>query len=331
MKSAKPKILVARAMFPDVLTRLDDYFDLELNQEDRIFSPEELAERLQGKFGMICTSSAKINQDLLSKLAELKIISSIAVGHDNFDLQACTQHQVMATNAPDVLNETTADFAWALMMATARRVTEAEHFLRAGEWTKWGVDTFVGADIHGSRLGILGMGRIGQAIARRAAGFGMEVIYHNRSRLSSVLEQASHRARYVDKETLLRESDHLILALPYSLESHHSIAAAELAQMKSSATLINIARGGIVDDRALIQALRHRQIAGAGLDVFENEPRFHPDFLALKNVVLTPHIASASERTRRAMVNRAITNMIAAIRGEVPPDLLNQEVLVVEN
>lgn len=327
MKSVKPKILIARAMFHDVLTRLNEYFELELNQEDRIFSPEELAERLQGKFGMICTSSAKINQDLLATLPELKIISTIAVGYDNFDLQACTQHQVMATNAPDVLNETTADFAWALMMATARRVTEAEHFLRAGEWKKWGVDFFVGADIHGSRLGILGMGRIGQAIARRAAGFGMEVIYHNRSRLTPELELASHHARYVDKETLLRESDHLILVLPYSPASHHSIGAAELAQMKSSATLINIARGGIVDDQALIWALQHRQIAGAGLDVFENEPRFHPDFLGLKNVVLTPHIASASERTRRAMVNRAVTNVIAAIRGEVPPDLLNRGVL----
>lgn len=328
MKSPKPKLLIARAMFPDALARLSDYFELELNQEDRIFSPEELVACLQGKFGMICTSSAKINQDLLSKLPELKIISTIAVGYDNFDLQACTQHQVMATNAPDVLNETTADFAWALMMATARRVTEAEHFLRGGEWKKWGVDLFVGADIHGARLGILGMGRIGQAIARRASGFGMEVIYHNRSRLSSEQESAAHHARYVDKETLLRDSDHLILALPYSSVVHHIIGAAELKQMKPSATLINIARGGVVDDVALIQALRDGQIAGAGLDVFENEPRFHPDFLELKNVVLTPHIASASERTRRAMVNRAITNVIAAVRGEVPPDLLNRDMLV---
>lgn len=327
MKSPKPKLLVARAMFPDVLARLNDYFELELNQEDCIFSQAELIERLQGKFGMICTSSAKINQELLSKLPELKIISTIAVGYDNFDLQACARHQVMATNAPDVLNETTADFAWALMMATARRVTESEHFLRAGEWKKWGVDSFVGADIHGSRLGILGMGRIGQAIARRAAGFGMEVLYHNRSRLSVEQELAAHHARYVDKETLLRESDHLILALPYSSESHHCIAATELAQMQSSATLINIARGGIVDDVALIAALKNRQIAGAGLDVFENEPHFHSDFLSLKNVVLTPHIASASERTRRLMVNRAITNVIAAVRGEVPPDLLNRDVL----
>ncbi|MFZ6817500.1 2-hydroxyacid dehydrogenase [Undibacterium sp. Ji22W] len=320
-----PKLLVARAMFPDELVRLNKYFELELNQQDSIFSPEELADRLQGKFGMICTSSAKINQELLAKLPELKIISTIAVGYDNFDLQACSQYRVMATNAPDVLNETTADFAWALMMATARRVTEAEHFLRAGEWKKWGVDFFVGADIFGSRLGILGMGRIGQAIARRAAGFGMEVIYHNRSRLSAEQELVAHHARYVDKETLMRESDHLILALPYSSETHHSIAANELAQMKPSATLINIARGGIVDDVALIAALQNRQIAGAGLDVFENEPRFHPDFLGLKNVVLTPHIASASERTRRAMVNRAITNVIAAVRGEVPPDLLNRD------
>ncbi|MFC0348400.1 2-hydroxyacid dehydrogenase [Undibacterium danionis] len=327
MKLSKPKLLVARAMFLDELACLNDYFELELNQEDHIFSPEELEQRLQGKLGMICTSSAKINQALLMKLPELKIISTIAVGYDNFDLQACTQYRVMATNAPDVLNETTADFAWALMMATARRVSEAEHFLRAGEWKKWGVDFFVGADIHGACLGILGMGRIGQAIARRAAGFGMKVIYHNRSRLSADQELAAHHARYVDKETLLRESDHLILALPYSSHSHHSITAAELALMKSSATLINIARGGIVNDLDLIQALQAKRIAGAGLDVFENEPRFHPDFLALKNVVLTPHIASASERTRRAMVRRAIANVIAVARGETPPDLLNRDVL----
>ncbi|MBC3809023.1 D-glycerate dehydrogenase [Undibacterium seohonense] len=327
MNTSKPKLLVARAMFPEELFRLNAYFELELNPDDRIFSPEELCDRLQGKFGMICTSSAKISADLLSKLPELKIVSTIAVGYDNFDLQACTSHQVMATNAPDVLNETTADFAWALMMATARRVTEAEHFLRVGEWKKWGVDLFVGADIHGSRLGILGMGRIGQAIARRASGFGMEVIYHNRSQLSPAQESAAHHARYVDKETLLREADHLILALPYSPEAHHIIGEAELAKMKPSATLVNIARGGIVDDTALIRALREGKIAGAGLDVFENEPRLHPDFLGLKNVVLTPHIASASERTRRAMVNRAIKNVIAAVRGEVPPDLLNRDIL----
>lgn len=327
MKLSLPKLLVARAMFPDALLRLNDYFELELNQEDRIFSPEELAVRLQGKFGMICTSSAKIDRSLLSKLPELRVVSTIAVGYDNFDLQACTEHRVLATNSPDVLNETTADFAWALMMATARRVTEAEHFLRAGEWKKWGVDFFVGADIHGSRLGILGMGRIGQAIARRASGFGMEVIYHNRSRLSAEQEFASHHARYVDKQTLLRDSDHLVLALPYSPEVHHIIGGDELAQMKPSSTLINIARGGIVDDVALIQALRDGRIAGAGLDVFENEPQFNPEFLTLKNVVLTPHIASASERTRRAMVNRAITNIIAAVRGEVPPDLLNRDIL----
>ncbi len=323
-----PKLLVARAMFPDELVRLGEYFELELNQEDHIFSPDELIERLQGKFAMICTSSAKVDQKLLSQLPELKIVSTIAVGYDNFDLQACTRNQVMATNSPDVLSETTADFAWALMMATARRISEAEHFLRAGEWKKWSVDFFVGADVYGTRLGILGMGRIGQAIARRAAGFGMEVIYHNRNRLSPEQELAAHHARYVDKETLLRDSDHLILALPYSPESHHMIAEAELAQMKSSATLVNIARGGIVDDAALIQALRNRQIAGAGLDVFENEPRFHSDFLTLRNVVLTPHIASASERTRRAMVNRAIDNVIAAVRGDVPRDLLNPNVLI---
>lgn len=323
----KPKLLVARAMFTDELERLSGHFELELNQEDRIYTPQELSERLQGKFGMICTSSAKIDENLLARTPGLKIISTIAVGYDNFDLSACTKRGLMATNAPDVLNETTADFAWALLMATARRVTEAEHFLRAGKWEKWSLDFFLGGDIHGSCLGILGMGRIGQAIARRAAGFGMQVIYHNRSQLSPDIELAANRARYVDKATLLRESDHLVLALPYSLEAHHVIGAQELLQMKPSAHLINIARGGIVDDVALIQALERRQIAGAGLDVFEGEPRLHSGFLNLKNVVLTPHIASASEKTRRAMLNRAIDNLIAAVNGQVPPDLLNPEVI----
>ncbi|MBR7798898.1 2-hydroxyacid dehydrogenase [Undibacterium fentianense] len=327
----RPKLLVARAMFPDLLSRLTPYFDLEINQEDRIFTEDELIERLHGKFGMICTSSAKISSSLLQRLKsindDLKIISTIAVGYDNFDIASCTENRVMATNSPDVLNETTADFAWALMMATARRVTEAEAFLRDGEWKKWSVDFFLGADIHGSTLGILGMGRIGQAIARRAAGFGMQVIYHNRQRLDPDIELKAHCAEYVDRETLFSASDHLILALPFTPEVRHSIGVAEISRMKRSATLINIARGGIVDEDVLIDALRTGQIAGAGLDVFENEPNFNRAFLDLKNVVLTPHIASASEQTRRAMVSQAINNVIAAVKGEIPPNLINRQAL----
>jgi gluconate 2-dehydrogenase len=234
---------------------------------------------------------------------------------------------VLVSNAPDVLTETTADFAFALMMAAARRVSESEHYLRRGDWKEWRVDLFAGADVHGATLGILGMGRIGQAIARRGAlGFGMPVIYHNRSRLAPELE-APLGARWVEKEQLLREADHLVLVLPYTPESHHAIGAAELSLMKRSATLTNIARGGIVDDVALARALAGGQLAAAGLDVFEGEPQVHPDLLALSNVVLTPHIASASVPTRRAMCNLAVDNLIAALTGGVPPTALNEREL----
>jgi gluconate 2-dehydrogenase len=234
----------------------------------------------------------------------------MAVGYNNFDVPAMTAAGVQATNAPDVLTETTADFGFALLMATARRMAEAEHFLRAGLWTKWSYDMFAGADIHGSTLGIMGMGRIGQGIARRGAfGFGMNVIYHNRSRLDAATE-ADCRARYVSKEELLKTADHVLLVVPYSPASHHTIGAAELALMKPTATLINIARGGIVDDAALAVALRDKRIAAAGLDVFEGEPTVHPDLLAVPNVVLTPHIASATIPTRLAMANLAADNLI---------------------
>ena len=318
----KPAILVARAIFPDVLTRLSTHFEVESNQEDIIFSPTQLAEKLRDKAGALTTSSARINRELLQQLPNLKMVANMAVGYDNFDLPAMAEFGVQASNTPDVLNETTADFGWALMMATARRITESEHWLRDGQWHKWRYDYFLGADLHGSTLGIIGMGRIGQAIARRSTGFNMKVIYHNRSRLSSEQEALANHAQYVSKEEVLRQADHLMLILPYSTASHHTIGAAELAQMKPTATLTNLARGGIVDDQALIAALRTNQIAAAGLDVFENEPRFNPDFLSLKNVVLTPHIASASEATRRAMANCAADNLIAGLSCQRPPNLL---------
>lgn len=319
----KPAIMVTRAIFPEVLSRLEEYFEVESNQDDIIFTPSELANRLKGKAGALATASARINAELLQQLPGLKMVASMAVGYDNIDVAACTAHGVMASNTPEVLNETTADFGWALLMATARRVTESEHWLRAGHWTKWRYDYFLGPDVHGSTLGIIGMGRIGQAIARRSMGFDMKVVYHNRSRLSAEQEAHANHAQYVSKEDLLRQSDHVVLVLPYSPASHHTIAEAELNLMKPTATLVNLARGGIVDDAALIAALRSKRIAAAGLDVFENEPKFNPDFLTLQNVVLTPHIASASEATRRAMANRAADNLIAGLTGGRPGDLLN--------
>jgi gluconate 2-dehydrogenase len=309
--SAKPAILVARAVFPEVIASLREYFEVDTNDGDTPLSPSELIARLQGKVGALTTGSERIDAGLLAACPQLKVVCNIAVGFNNFDVPAMTAAGVLATNTPDVLTETTADFGFALLMATARRLTESEHFLRAGHWNRWSLDMFAGAEVHGSTLGILGMGRIGQAIARRGAhGFGMPVIYHNRSRLDAATE-AQLNARYVSKDELLQQADHLMLVLPYSAESHHAIGAAELAQMKSSATLINIARGGIVDDAALAVALRERRIAAAGLDVFEGEPQVHPGLLTLPNVVLTPHIASATLKTRRAMADLAADNLVA--------------------
>jgi glyoxylate reductase len=321
----KPSILVARAVFPEVIERLRQHFDVEHNQEDKVYTSEELASRLQGKDGMFSTLSEKVDQALLAACPQLKAVCNMAVGYNNIDVDAASRAGVIVTNTPDVLNETTADFGWALLMAAARRITEAEQWLRAGQWQKWRYDSFVGADLHGATLGIIGMGRIGQAIARRSTGFGMQVIYHNRSRLAPELEAQANNARYVSREELLRQADHVVLVLPYSPALHHTIGEAEIALMKPTAVLVNIARGGIVDDAALIRALRERRIAAAGLDVYENEPALNPDFLTLSNVVLTPHIASASVATRLAMANCAADNLIAALTGAVPPNQLNPE------
>ena len=308
--SSKPRILVTRAIFPQVIDRLSEHFEVETNPADDLWDRAELLRRLQGKVGVFTTGVERMDAALLAQCPELKICANMTVGYNNFDLDAMTAAGVLGTNAPDVLTETTADFGFALLMATARRVTESEHFLRAGQWTRWSYDMFSGAEVHGSTLGILGMGRIGQAIARRGAlGFGMQVIYHNRSPLSAALEQEC-KARYVSKQELLATADHLVLVVPYSAASHHSIGAPELALMKPTATLINIARGGIVDDAALAQALKNRVIAAAGLDVFEGEPSVHPDLLTVPNVVLTPHIASATEGTRRAMADLAVDNLV---------------------
>ena len=323
----KPHILVARAIFPETLARLAQHFEVEANPDDTIWTKAQLIEHLQGKVGAFTTGSERVDTEVLAACPQLRIVANMAVGYNNFDVDAMTAAGVLATNAPDVLTETTADFGFALLMATARRVTESEHFLRAGKWTKWSYDMFAGAEVHGSTLGILGMGRIGQGIARRGAhGFGMKVIYHNRSRLSPERE-AECEARYVDKEELLRTADHLVLVVPYSAASHHAIGAAELALMKRTACLVNIARGGIVDDAALAVALREKRIAAAGLDVFEGEPKVHPDLLTVPNVVLTPHIASATIPTRMAMANLAADNLIGFLTQGKPLTPLNPEVL----
>ncbi len=324
---SRPAVLVARAVFPEVVERLAAHFEVEANPEDMIWSRAEFIAHLQGKAGVLTTGSERIDAELLAACPGLRIVANMAVGYNNFDVPAMTAAGVLGTNAPDVLTETTADFGMALLLATARRVCESEHFLRAGLWKTWRYDMFLGAEVHGSTLGIIGMGRIGQAVARRAAlGFGMRVLYHNRSRLPAETEAACG-ARYATKDELLRSADHVMLVLPYSAQAHHTIGAAELALMKPTATLVNLARGGIVDDAALALALRERRIAAAGLDVFEGEPRVHPDLLTVPNVVLTPHIASATRGTRLAMAQLAADNLIEFLTSGRARTPVNPEVL----
>ena len=276
--------------------------------------------------GALVAGSERIDAAALAQAKNLKVVANISVGYNNFDVPAITAAGVMATNTPDVLTDTTADFGFALLMATARRITESEHWVRAGKWDQWSiVNNPLGMDLHHSTVGIIGMGRIGQGIAKRALGFGMKVIYHNRSHLSDA-DEKSCGANYVSKEELLRTADHVVLVLPYTAQNHHTIGAAEIAMMKPSATLINIARGGIVDDAALAKALQSKKIFAAGLDVFEGEPQVHPELLKCSNIVLAPHIASATEKTRRAMVDLAVENLRAALDGKRPPSLINDEV-----
>jgi gluconate 2-dehydrogenase len=323
----RPRILICRAIAPEVVARLEQHFDVSANPSDEVWSKAQLIDHLRDKDGLFATGGERVDDEVLAACPRLRICANMAVGFNNFDLDAMTARGVIGTNAPGVLTETTADFGFALLMATARRVTEAERYLRAGQWKRWAYDNLLGADIHGSTLGILGMGRIGQALARRGAlGFGMKVIYHNRSRLDEATELET-RATYVGKDELLRSADHLVLVLPYSKQSHHAIGAAELSLMKPSATLVNIARGGIVDDAALAWALREKRIAAAGLDVFEGEPTVYPDLLSLPNVVLTPHIASATRPTRLAMANVAADNLIDFFAGGTPPNPVNPQVL----
>jgi gluconate 2-dehydrogenase len=323
----RKKILIARRAPADVVERLAAHFEVDAVEGDGVLAPDDLRARLQGKAGAYITGTEKISAELLAACPELRAVCTMSVGYNHIDLAACTARGVLVTNTPDVLTETTADLGFALLMATARRMSEGERLLRDGQWKSWSWDFLAGAEVHGTTLGILGMGRIGQALARRGRfGFGMDIAYHNRSRLPADTERELG-ARYLSKDELLRQADHLVLVLPYSAASHHCIAAAELALMKPTATLVNIARGGIVDEDALAAALRERRIAAAGLDVFEGEPRVNPALLTLPNIVLIPHIGSATLPTRLAMARLAADNLVAALTGATPPTPLNPEVL----
>ena len=310
---ARPRVWVSQPLFDDIVGRLQEYFEVLATDEVTAWSPPQIAAALGQVDGALVTLNERIGAGEIALAHGLRAIANVGVGYNNLDIPALSACGIVATNTPEVLNDTTADMAFALLMAAARRITEGERWLREGQWTQWSFDTLLGMDVQGSTLGILGMGRIGQGIARRGAhGFGMHVLYHNRSRLPESIE-SNCRARYVDFATLLAEADHLVLVLPYSADTHHLIDAAALAKMKSSATLINIGRGGLVDEGALADALAAGKLFAAGLDVFEGEPAINPGLLALRNVVLTPHVGSASLSTRRAMATLAVDNLIAAL------------------
>jgi len=319
---AHSKVFIAREVFQETLDFLAQHFEVDSNQADTPLTPAQLATRLGDKDGALITLTERIDATLLAGCPKLKAVCNIAVGYNNIDLKACSERGVLATNTPGVLDDSTADFTWALILATARRVTESERYLRAGEWKGWKLEQFLGTDVHHATLGILGMGRIGQAVARRARGFDMTVLYHNTRRLSAEVEKSCHAA-YVSKDELLARADILTIHLPYSPATHHIMSAPELAKMKPGAILIHAARGGVVDDTALVEALKRGTIAAAGLDVFENEPALNPEFLKLDNVVLTPHIASSTATTRRRMAMMAAENLVAALTTGHPPNLLN--------
>jgi gluconate 2-dehydrogenase len=321
----KPRVLVTREVFDETLAYLSEHCELESNQQDVALAPEELARRVAHKQGVVCSLTDRIDDKLIASAPHLKVVANIAVGYNNVDVAACTARGIMVTNTPGVLDDSTADLAWTLMLGAARRVTEVERYIRKGEWKGWRLKQWLGTDVHHATLGIVGMGRIGQAIAKRARGFDMRVLYHNRKRVAETIELELGTSR-VSLEELLRQSDFVVLQVPYSPDTHHLIGARELAMMKPNAILINSTRGGVVDDVALIEALKKGTIRAAGLDVFENEPKLHPGFLELDNVVLTPHVGSSTEATRRAMAMSAARNAVAALTGGRPPNLVNQEV-----
>jgi len=325
----RKRVLVTRAIFPDIITQLREYFDVEVNDGPR-YSKDQLREALRDKQGVLVAGGERIDASVLEGLTQLKAVCVSAAGYNNIDVDALTRAGVIATNAPGPADETTADFAWGLMIATARRLAEAAQWVQEGNWKGSAGSRFFGTDIHGRILGIIGMGRIGQAIARRAIGFRMSTFYHNRRPVASSVEQECH-ATYTTKAELLRRSDFVILSLPYTPENHHLIAADELQLMKPSGMLFNIARGGLIDEVALAEALRNHRIAAAGLDVFEQEPVIHPHLIGLPNVILTPHIAGGTEATQHGLASLAADNLIAALDlgpdAGHPSSILNPEVL----
>jgi len=322
----RPKVLVTRKIFDESLAMVAKHCDVESNQRDTPFTPKQLLQKLQGKAGIICLLTDTISDEVLAKNPQLKIVSNVAVGYNNIDVKAATRRRVMVTNTPGVLDDTTADFTWCLILATARGLIGADRTFRSGKWKGWGLLQFLGHDVHHKTLGICGLGRIGKGVARRARGFDMRVLYTDVQRVPEAVERELG-VTFVGKETLLQGSDIVTLHVPLFAETTHYIGAPELKLMKKTAILINASRGPVVDEKALVKALKEGWIAGAGLDVYEKEPTPAPGLTKLPNTVLAPHVASASIETRRKMSDMAAANCVAGLTGQRPPNLVNPEVL----
>jgi lactate dehydrogenase-like 2-hydroxyacid dehydrogenase len=325
MNMEKRKVFVSRVIPQAALEILQEHVASELNSEDKPLTKPELISRIQGKEGLVCLLTDEIDDEVLGSSPSLRVVSNVAVGFNNIDVGAATRRKIAVTNTPGVLDETTADFTWALLMATARRVVEADRYARAGKYQGWGIMLMLGHDVYGKTLGICGMGRIGKAVARRARGFEMKILYTDVQRIGEDWEKELG-IQFVDKDTLLRESDFVTLHVPLLPETTHYISGQELSLMKRTSHLINASRGPVVDEEALVGALKTQQIAGAGLDVFEQEPEIHPGLMELDNVVLAPHIASASVETRTRMATMAAGNMVDALGGKIPPHIVNPDI-----
>ena len=319
-----PKVYITRPLPSPAVERIAARCDVTMRPEDAPLDPAQLVESCREIEGLMATG-ARVSEDVIAQASRLRVVANVGVGYDNIDVAACTRRRIPVTNTPDVLTETTADLAFALLMAVPRRLVECDRYVREGRWqySKW--ELLWGADIHGKTLGVYGLGRIGKAVARRARGFSMRVLYHDIVRAAPALEQELG-AQFVDRETLLREADFLTLHVPLTPETHHLIGARELAMLKPTAFLINAARGKCVDEAALVEALESKRLAGAGLDVFEHEPQVHPALLSMPNVVLAPHVGSATAQTRLAMAMLAAENLLAALEGRRPPNLVNPEI-----
>lgn len=321
----KWKVFATRPLARDVVNMLAERCEVQFYPEDTLMPPSQLAQTCrEQKIEGLMVAGPRVTAGLLDEAPYLRAVAQMGVGYDNIDVAACTARRVIVTNAAGCLEETTADLAFALLLAVARRVVEADRFVREGRWTRWQWELLWGADVHHKTLGLYGFGNIGQAVARRAAGFSMRILYHARHRVPESLER-EFEAQYVDRETLIRDSDFLSLHVPLTAETERLIGARELSWMKSTAFLVNTARGRVVDETALVEALQKGSLAGAGLDVFEQEPKVHPELIKLPNVVLMPHVGSGTAETRMRMAATAAENLLAALEGKRPPNLINTE------